>query len=137
MKRKQRKSRNTYLQIVKEVIRFCEVRGWDPVSSDLAKSIVIEASELLEKFQWDETNKEQNTSLVSPKNKEEIGEEVADVFWYLIGFCRREGIDLLEAARDKLKKNEIKYPANRFKGKHNEKFYVAQKKKYRKMRETK
>lgn len=123
-----------FQQIVDAVNNFNKVRGWNPLSSDIAKSIVIEAAELLEHFQWDETDREHKGSLVSPKNKEELGEEAADVFWYLITFCKREGIDLPSALNDKLKKNEEKYPAEQFQGKHNQEFYLSQKRKYRESR---
>lgn len=116
-------------KLVKDIIRFNVARGWTPKPSDLAKSIVIESSELLEHFQWDETD----TGLEGIKKKdwEEIGEEVADVFWYLATFCHSANINLAEVVQDKIDKNEKKYPENRFKGKHNDKFYKNQKKKYR------
>ncbi len=137
MVQNKRVQRNDYGILVDAINDFNKARGWNPLSSDIAKSIVIEAAELLEKFQWDETNKEQKGTLISSKNKEELGEEVADVFWYLITFCRRERIDLLDVLKDKLHKNELKYPAEKFKGKHNENFYISQKKKYRENRKKK
>ena len=42
--------------LIKKISRFNDVRGWNPLPSDIAKSIVIEAAELLEKFQWDESD---------------------------------------------------------------------------------
>lgn len=136
-KRKKGKTQDEFQNLVDAVREFNKARGWNPLSSDIAKSIVIEAAELLEHFQWDETDKEHKGSLVSPKNKEELGEEVADVFWYLITFCKRERIDLLEILKDKLHKNELKYPAEQFNGKHNPEFYVSQKRKYRENRRKK
>jgi NTP pyrophosphatase (non-canonical NTP hydrolase) len=115
--------------ITKKVLSFNKKRGWKPVAGDLAKSVVIEAAELLEKFQWDETNKSKKDKLL--KNLEEVGEEAADVFIYLVEFCNEIGINLNQAIEDKLRKNNIKYPATEFKGKHNNKFYMEQKKKYR------
>ena len=123
-----------FQRVVDAVNSFNKTRGWNPLSSDIAKSVVIEAAELLEKYQWDETDKEHKSPLISLKNKEELGEEVADVFWYLITYCKREEIDLLSVLRDKIKKNEKKYPAGKFRGKNNQKFYISQKKKYRENR---
>lgn len=128
---------DNFQQLIDAVKNFNEARGWRPLSSDVAKSIVIEAAELLEKFQWDETEKEHHGSLNSPKNKEELGEEVADVFWYLITFSDNEGINLLDVLKDKLNKNEKKYPEKEFKGKHNPEFYTSQKKKFREERNSK
>ena len=115
--------------IVKEINRFNKARGWTPSSSDIAKSVVIESSELLEHFQWDESVK--YTKGVKPKNSEEIGEEVADIFWYLVMFCNSFNIDLSQVVQDKVNKNEKKYPEEKFRGKHNDKFYKSQKRKYR------
>jgi len=100
-----------------------------PVPADSAKSVVIEAAELLECFQWDETDKKRN-----PKNWEEIGLEVADVFWYLVTFCHHAGLDLGECVEKKITHLEKKYPAKMFQGKHNEEFYQKRKRKYRRNR---
>lgn len=135
MVKKRKRNKITNFEELSEAINgFNHNRGWNSLSSDIAKSIVIEAAELLEHFQWDETNYEHKSSLVSSKNKEELGEEVADVFWYLVSFCKREEIDLPSVLYDKLKKNEEKYPVEQFQGKHNPKFYIAQKRKYRENR---
>lgn len=115
--------------LIKEIIRFNEARGWSPKQSDIVKSVVIEASELLEHYQWDESEKD--VKGIVPKNYEEIGEEVADVFWYLATFCNAAGIDLAKVVKEKIEKNEKKYPEDKFKGKHDDKFYKSQKRKYR------
>jgi NTP pyrophosphatase (non-canonical NTP hydrolase) len=126
---------NTLEQLSQRVFGFLKARGWNPTSHDLAKSIVIEAAELLEKYQWDDS--QENLKFKSDKNLEEIGEEAADVFIYLIEFCKAQGINLNEAVKDKIEKNEKKYPAEKFKGKHNHKFYMEQKLKYRENRKNK
>ena len=115
--------------IISKILTFNRKRGWKPLPSDIAKSLVIESSELLEHFQWDESDKYQNE--VQKKNWEEISEEVADVFWYLVTFCNASGIKLDKVVQDKINKLEIKYPSGKFKGKHNDKFYKEQKRKYR------
>lgn len=121
--------------LIKEIVKFNKARGWKPTSSDIAKSIVIETSELLEHFQWDESDKYNEE--VQPKDWKEIGEEVADIFWYLATFSQAAGINLSTVIEDKIKKNEKKYPEARFKGKHNDKFYKKQKRKYRLKRKKK
>jgi NTP pyrophosphatase (non-canonical NTP hydrolase) len=113
----------------KSVIRFNKARGWDPVPGDSAKSIVIEGSELLEHFQWDASDL--GADFPKDKNWEEIGLEVADILWYLITFCEKAGVDLLLSLQKKLEKNEVKYPVEKFNGRHNEQFYREQKRKYR------
>ncbi len=115
--------------LINKIIKFNKARGWTPTQVDIAKSVVIEAAELLEKYQWDESDK--NIKGIEPKNYEEIGEEVADVFWYLVTFCEAANINLEKAISDKIAKNEKKYPEKMFNGKHNDKFYKEQKQKYR------
>jgi len=127
--------KDNYQKLVKAVYAFEKARGWNPVSADLAKSVVIEAAELLEKFQWTESDLLAHGSYSHPINKVELGEEIADVFWYLLVLCKKEDIDLLAALRDKYHKNDLKYPAVKFKGKHNPQFYLAQKRKYREGRQ--
>lgn len=110
--------------------RFCEARGWRQTPEDLAKSIVIEAAELLEHFQWDTSTQSLGVRAVD-KDWKEIGQEVADVFLYLVRFCSVAGIDLPEAVERKMEHNETKYPKEKFENGHNDKFYKEQKKKYR------
>lgn len=116
-------------KLIDKINSFKKKRGWDEKCSDIAKSITIESAELLEHFQWDESYKEIQKN--EPKDWEEIGSEVADVFWYLVEFCDSAGLDLKKIVKNKMAKNAKKYPARMFKGKHNEKFYLEQKRKYR------
>lgn len=118
-------------KLIEKMSKFNDSRGWNPLPSDIAKSIVIEAAELLEKFQWDESDKKLDNKKYK-KNWEEIGQEVADVFWYLVTFCKEANIDLGKVVEKKIEWNEKKYPKSMFKGKHNEKFYQKRKKAYRK-----
>ncbi len=83
--------------------RFVEGKGWYADDSkkpqtpqNLAISLVLEASEVLEHFQWDSTL----------KDKEAFAEELADVMLYLIQLASLTDIDLTEAVLAKLKKNE-------------------------------
>lgn len=112
------------------ILKYNKVRGWSQASEDLVKSIVLESAELLEHYQWDASSKRLKTNK-KPKNIEEIGYEVADIFWYLILFCQEMNIDLVGVLESKMKYNEEKYPESMFNGKHNAEFYHAQKKKYR------
>ena len=123
--------RNGLQHLIEKIDKFNNVRGWNPLPSDIAKSIVIEAAELLEKFQWDDSDKKRNNKKYE-KNWDEIGQEVADVFWYLLTFCKEAKIDLEEVLEKKISWNEKKYPKDKFKGKHNESLYQKRKKAYRK-----
>jgi len=118
--------------LIKKITIFNDTRGWKPVPQDIAKSIVLESAELLEHFQWDGGKTD-----LEGKDLKEIKYEVADVFWYLIIFCHRSGIDLAEAVEMKMVHNEEKYPLEMFAGKHNHDFYISQKKKYRQQKKQK
>lgn len=120
---------NSLEALTKKIIAFNRARGWDEECSDISKSITIEAAELLEHFQWD--NSYDGKHKTENKDWEQIGNEVADVFWYLVEFCDSAGLDLKEVVVNKMAKNEKKYPVEKFNGSHNHKFYLEQKRKYR------
>jgi len=91
-----------------KVIKFTHDRDWDQFHSpeNLAKSISIEAGELLECFQWN-----------SDYKKEEVVDELADIVNYCILLSDKLNVDLEEIVLNKLKKNEEKYPIEKAKGK--------------------
>lgn len=88
--------------------KFNEARDWDQFHSpaNLAKSISIEANELLECFQWDDEN----------YCIDDVKEELADVFNYCIQMADKLNVDLKEIVVEKLKKTEEKYPIEKAKG---------------------
>ncbi len=89
-------------KIIDEVIDFRNKRGWqnNDKPGNLAKSIIIEAAELLENYQWGEEF----------ADLENIKEEIADVLIYSIAFAYDQGFDIEKIIREKLVKNAIKYP---------------------------
>ncbi len=89
-------------QIIDEIIDFRDKRGWkkNDKPDSLAKSIIIEAAELLENYQW-------GTEFADIQN---VKEEIADVLIYSIAFAYDQGFDIEEIIREKLVKNSIKYP---------------------------
>lgn len=89
-------------KIIKEIIEFRDERNWkeNDRPENLAKSIVIEAAELLENFQWGEASLDQ----------ENVKEELADVMIYSLAMAHDLGYDVEEIIREKLEKNSIKYP---------------------------
>jgi dCTP diphosphatase len=96
---------------------FAEARDWDQFHSvkNLAMALNVEASELLEIFQW-VTEEESNKSTLNPKLKEKIEDEVADVFIYLLRIVNKSGLDLDAIVRKKMVKNAEKYPVEKSKG---------------------
>ena len=104
------------IEELKEKIRkFRDDRDWKQFHNpkDLAISIAIEASELLEEFQWkDKAGVERKVS----DEKHKIEDEMADVYIYLLEMSDVLGVDLIEAAKKKMAKNELKYPVEKAKG---------------------
>ena len=94
-------------ELQKKIEKFNEERDWDQFHSpeNLAKSISIEAGELLECFQWD-------NKYVLDKVKEEL----ADVINYCIQMANKLGLDPKQIVLDKMEKNAIKYPVEKAKG---------------------
>lgn len=94
---------------IDRINKFTTDRDWDQFHSpaNLAKSISIEANELLECFQWNEDN----------FNIEQVKEELADVLVYCRNMLDKLGLDEDEIVNAKMDKNEAKYPINKCKGK--------------------
>jgi len=89
-------------------------RGWDQLRpGDLAKSISIEASELLELFQW--TNPTLEEVQGDPLKLESIKKELADVLIYCLDMSVLLGLDTGDIVMKKLEKAKEKYPAHLFK----------------------
>jgi len=86
---------------------FVAEREWDQFHSpeNLAKSISIEAAELLELYQWGGT-----------PDQERVEEELADVLTYCIHLANKLGVDIDEIVLSKLEKTRAKYPAERARG---------------------
>ena len=103
--------------VINKIKKFRDERDWmqfhDP--KNMAVSITIEASELLENFQW-KTKDEVDRYIQD--HKEEVRDEIADIALYLFELADNLNIDLLEAMETKLAKNERKYPVEKAKGKH-------------------
>ena len=94
-------------ELMKKIKEFNEERDWDQFHSpeNLAKSIAIESGELLECFQWNNNYE-----------KEEVSEELADVFTYCIMMADKLGVDPKEIILKKLDKTRKKYPVDKAKG---------------------
>jgi len=108
----------TNIQELKEIIKkFCEDRDWDQYhnAKDLAIGIVTESSELLDHFRF-KSNDEIEEFLKSPSKKEEISEELADVFYFVLRLAQKYDIDLATSLNKKMEKNEKKYPIEKVKG---------------------
>lgn len=95
-------------ETIQRIRKFTEERDWDQFHSpsNLAKSIVIESSELLECFQWDNDN----------YDLQHVKEELADVLVYSQNLLDKLGLDADEIINMKMDQNEAKYPVDKAKG---------------------
>ena len=94
---------------IAKINAFTEERDWDQFHSpeNLAKSICIEAAELLECYQWGEE-----------PDPEAVREELADVLNYCVQLCEKLGLDMDEILLSKLEKNAEKYPVEKARGRN-------------------
>ena len=95
---------------------FIAERDWEQFHSpkNLAMALSVEASEIVEHFQW--LTEEQSRNL-PPEKLAEVRQEIGDVMIYLTELAEKLGVDPVEAAKAKLKINRQKYPAELVKGK--------------------
>lgn len=98
---------------IERIRKFTDDRDWDQFHSpaNLAKSIVIEAAELLECFQWSDEK----------YDLQHVKEELADVIVYSQNLLDKLGLDADEIVNMKMTQNERKYPVEKAKG-HSEKY---------------
>ena len=103
-------------ELIDAMQTFVDDRDWNQFHSpkNLATGLILEASELLECLQWDDPTPAEIRS--NPKRLEHLGEEIADVFLYLIRFISVMDFDLIELAHQKMAKNAVKYPVEKSKG---------------------
>jgi dCTP diphosphatase len=107
----------TVAELKRKVDSFIMERDWLGYQKpkDLAVSIVLEASELLEKFQW-LNDEEVKQALGDPEMFNAVKSELADVVTYALNLSSRLNIDLSAAVLEKIKENEHKYPVEKVKG---------------------
>ncbi len=103
--------------ITEKIKKFRDERDWMQFHDhkNMAISIILEASELLEHFQW--KSKDEVEAYVKD-NKLQIEEEIADIALYLFELADNLGVNLSETIEKKLEKNAQKYPAEKARGKH-------------------
>ena len=104
-------------RIIEKIKAFRDERDWmqfhDP--KNMAVSIALEASELLEHFQWKDKNEVEQ---YLKENRENVQDEIADIALYLFELADNLGIDLIRAMDNKLAKNGNKYPVQKARGRH-------------------
>lgn len=109
-------SSDSLAELTARVREFAEERDWEQFHSpkNLSMALIVEAAELVEHFQW--LSRQQSREL-DEKQHDAVSLEMADVLIYLVRMADRLDIDLLRAARKKIKINAKKYPVEQSIGK--------------------
>jgi len=115
---------DSLIELRQKIDAFVNERDWAQFHSpkNLAMAMIVEAAELVEHFQWDTI---QESYDLSAEKRQEVAHELADTFVYLLRLAEVTGIDLIEAANQKIALNAIKYPVDKAKG-SNAKYTVYQ-----------
>jgi NTP pyrophosphatase (non-canonical NTP hydrolase) len=107
----------TLNQLRELVAEFVAARDWNQFHSpkNLSMALSIEAAELMEHFQW--LTVEESRAVIGQTHKlADVGEELADVLCYALALANELQFDISQIVRDKMAKNEVKYPANEYRG---------------------
>jgi NTP pyrophosphatase (non-canonical NTP hydrolase) len=98
-------------KIQQQLGQFADERNWDQFHNpkNLAMALSVEASELVEIFQW--LTPEQSAAIMHSGENEHVKEEMADIMIYLLRLADKLDMDLDQAVTDKLIKNAEKHPA--------------------------
>jgi NTP pyrophosphatase (non-canonical NTP hydrolase) len=102
---------STIDELQSAIAAFNQSRGWGSTHSPsaLSAALSIEASELAACFLWKEPH-EQLDELNTPEMRTAVADEVGDIAIYLLMFCDRFGFDLARCVREKLAKNDKRFP---------------------------
>jgi len=107
----------TFEELKLKVKNFSEDRDWDQFHSpkELAIGAITESAELLEFFRF-KSDEEMKFILEDPRKRSEIGEELADIMFFLLRFSQMYGFDLSSEIAKKIDKNEHRLPVEKSKG---------------------
>jgi NTP pyrophosphatase (non-canonical NTP hydrolase) len=112
--------RSTTVSDLRTLVRdFVDARDWQQFHSpkNLSMALAIEAAELMEHFQWITPDASREIDKDGEKLGE-VSEELADVLCYALAIANELKIDVATAMASKMKKNELKYPADEFRGRY-------------------
>jgi NTP pyrophosphatase (non-canonical NTP hydrolase) len=111
--------KTTLAELRELVQRFVDARDWRQFHSpkNLSMSLAIEVAELMEHFQWITTDASRRIA-GDPQRLAAVRDEIADVLCYTLALANELDIDLSAALRDKMQKNEAKYPAAEYRGRY-------------------
>jgi NTP pyrophosphatase (non-canonical NTP hydrolase) len=99
--------------------RFVTEREWQPFHSpkNLTMALAVEAAELMEHFLWID-NDASRAEARDPARQEAVADEIADVTCLIMALCNSLDLDLSDAVRSKMAKNDVKYPVEKCRGRY-------------------
>lgn len=102
-------------ELKQKLKEFAQMRDWEKFHcpKNLAMALSVEASELLEHFQW---MTEKESEILSPQRQASVAFELADIFIYLLRITDQLNIDLVEVTKRKIEINNKRYPIEKAKG---------------------
>ena len=108
--------KTTVQQLKQEIEDFVNERDWAQFHSpkNLAMALAVEAAELMDLFKWftlEESREQINESL-----RADVADELADIMIYAMAFANRQDLDIAASVTEKMMKNRVKYPAEKFQG---------------------
>jgi len=110
----------TTVEDLRRLVRdFVGARDWQQFHApkNISMAMAIEVAELMEHFQWMPVEESRQIGTDTEK-LEAVGEELADVLCYGLALANELGLDISSIMRAKMRKNEAKYPADKFRGKY-------------------
>ena len=110
--------KNTTMTELKNFVEdFVQERDWSQFhnAKNLSMALAIEAGELMDIFKWN-NNAECDVMMSEDSSRQEAIDELADILIYAIAFANRNRINISEAINQKMIKNRIKYPTDKYKG---------------------
>lgn len=107
--------KQSFTDLAVKLRTFASERDWDQFHSpkNLVMALSVEVSELMEHFQW---LTEEQSSALPPEKLQQVREEIGDVLIYLTRLADKLGVDMLEAAAEKIEVNRAKYPVDKVRG---------------------
>lgn len=108
---------DSIVTLTQRLTQFRDNRDWRKFHNlkDLIQSVGIEAGELMELTQW-KTTQDVDDAIADPDFRARLGEELSDVFLYVLLVAERAGLDLAEEAHRKIDLNDAKYPVEKARG---------------------
>ena len=110
-------SETTLLEIREEIRQFVGERDWQMFHSpkNISMALAVEAAELMEHFQWITQAESRD---LDPEKKVAVGEEMSDIFCYLLAMANELNIDVAASFKRKMQLNRQKYPTEQYRGRY-------------------